>query len=73
MRSAAKPIPVFEEITLHYNASEYDLAEPFECRCASTRCMGQIRSFKYLSASQRQHLRPLLADYFCSRLEEGVA
>ena len=48
-----------DELTFNYNASEYDLAEPFECECGARSCGGLIRGFRYLSAADRERLRPL--------------
>ncbi len=37
-----------EEITFDYDTTEYDLAEPFACRCGSDQCRCTIRGFKHL-------------------------
>jgi hypothetical protein len=61
-----KPIDFGQEITFNYNTTEYDMAEPFSCRCGSDRCAGLVRGFRYLSGAERQRLRPWLADHLLS-------
>lgn len=61
----------WDEITFNYNTTEYSLAEPFECRCGSTNCLGQIRGFRYLSRLHREQLRPHLAAHLVAILDGG--
>lgn len=58
-----------EEITFDYNTTEYEMSEPFACRCRSSRCRGNIQGFKYLSKANREDLRPMLASYLLEMLE----
>ena len=58
---AIRRIGAGEEVTFDYNTTEYELAEPFACHCGSAGCIGTVRGFKYLSAAERERLRPLLA------------
>jgi hypothetical protein len=60
---ALRPIEPLQEITFNYNTTEYDLADPFDCRCGSPRCAGRIRGFRWLGPAERQRLRPWLADH----------
>jgi hypothetical protein len=60
---ALKPIRVGEQIAFDYNTTEYELAEPFECRCGSSRCDGLIRGFRFLARREQERLRPWLADH----------
>jgi hypothetical protein len=50
-------------ITFDYNTTEYELAEPFECRCGSARCVGVVRGARHLTPAQRVRLEPWLPDY----------
>jgi D-alanine-D-alanine ligase-like ATP-grasp enzyme len=50
---AHRNIAADEEITFHYNTTEYDMACPFKCVCRAARCAGLIRGFRYLSADDR--------------------
>jgi hypothetical protein len=59
----------WQEITFHYNTTEYDMAEPFICRCHSARCAGTIQGFRYLSRSEREPLRPWLANHLSAILD----
>lgn len=36
------PIPQYGDITIDYEVSESELAEPFECICGSQNCRGMI-------------------------------
>ncbi len=69
---ALKPIKPWQEITFHYNSTEYKLAEPFHCRCGSEHCAGLIRGFRFLPGTERQRLRPWLADHLRSLLTEDA-
>jgi hypothetical protein len=63
---SVRPIGALEEITFHYATTEYDMVEPFECRCGAPGCEGLIRGFRHLPAAGRERLRPLLADHLLS-------
>jgi hypothetical protein len=62
-----------QEITFHYNTTEYEMVEPFDCRCGSRRCEGRIRGFRFVSAAQRQRMRPHLAAHLASYLHNPAA
>jgi hypothetical protein len=66
---ALRPIEPWEDITFHYNSTEYELAEPFDCRCGSDRCEGKIQGFGTLSETDRERLRPWLADHLLALLD----
>jgi hypothetical protein len=70
---ALRPICPWEEITFDYNTTEYEIAEPFHCRCESIDCRKIIRGFKYLTRTERARLRPWLAPYLLSLLDEDPA
>lgn len=50
-------------ITFHYNTTEYDVAEPFQCRCGSANCVGTVRGAKHMTPEQRAALGDDLAEY----------
>ena len=60
---ALRAIEPWEDVTFNYNTTEYDLAEPFVCRCGHLRCLGKIRGFSHLTPYERERLRPFLAPY----------
>ncbi|MFI5279489.1 MAG: SET domain-containing protein [Gemmatimonadales bacterium] len=66
---ALRPVRAGDEITYNYNTSEWELAEPFECRCGSPACEGTIRGFKYLEPAERGRIEPLLAPHLLRRLQ----
>lgn len=57
---AVRLIGTGEEVTFNYNATEYEMAYPFTCRCGSPFCTHEIRGFKYLAPKEQERLRPLL-------------
>lgn len=66
---ALRAIDPWEELTFNYNTTEYEMAEPFECRCGASGCGRRIRGFKYLSAGERERLRGQLSEHLLRRLE----
>lgn len=52
-----------EEITFHYNATEWEMAEPFDCECGSALCEGRIAGYARTTPEARKRLRPWLAAY----------
>ncbi|MCX6876010.1 MAG: hypothetical protein NTW21_19710 [Verrucomicrobia bacterium] len=55
-----------------YHATEFDLAEPFDCHCGSPCCFGTIRGFKDPTTDGPTCLQPLLAPHL-SRLRSACA
>jgi hypothetical protein len=60
---ALQPIVAGAAITFHYATTEWDMAEPFVCRCGSPHCLGEIRGFRHLDAASRIRLRPHVAPH----------
>lgn len=54
---ALRAIDPGEAVTYNYNTTEWDIAEPFACRCGSANCLQEIRGFKHLGVAQRERLR----------------
>ncbi len=69
---ALRNIEPWEEITFNYNTTEYEIAEPFSCRCGSESCQGMISGFRNLSHEKQLRLRPWLAAYLQNLLVEEV-
>jgi hypothetical protein len=70
---ALRDIGPREEITFDYNTTEYELAEPFDCRCGGEGCVGRVRGFRFLPARERERLRPWLATHLRSLLDPASA
>ncbi|MGW4063118.1 SET domain-containing protein-lysine N-methyltransferase [Amycolatopsis sp. NPDC004747] len=68
-----RPIPAWSEITFHYATTEYDMAEPFDCRCGSDRCERVVQGFRYLKPQRREDLRALLSPYLLAVLDGHLA
>ena len=45
---AARDVAAGEELTYFYPSTEWDLAEPFACRCGSPRCLGVVRGARHI-------------------------
>lgn len=60
---ALRAIAPWEGVTFNYNTTEYDMAEPFACRCGSAHCLGPIRGFKHLPETERWRIEPFLASH----------
>jgi hypothetical protein len=65
---AIREIRAWDEITFHYNSTEYEIAEPFACQCGSLFCVGEIRGFRFLTRAARLRLEPFLAGHLRQRL-----
>jgi len=53
---ATRDIALGGEITIDYCASEEDMSCPFDCECGADKCYGEIRGYRFLSATQRTAL-----------------
>lgn len=53
---ALRALEAGEELTFNYNATEYDLAQPFECHCAACPRGHVVRGYKHLLAAEREAL-----------------
>ncbi|EDO30436.1 predicted protein [Nematostella vectensis] len=61
---ARREIKQGEEVTFDYTLTEYDMNDPFECKCGADDCLGTVRGFKYLNNKQQQerlaHISPAI-------------
>ncbi len=64
---ARRRIKAWDEVTFDYNSTEWDMAEPFPCRCGSPRCRGMIRGWRHLDPADRRRLRPYAAPFLLDR------
>lgn len=55
-----------DEVTFDYETTEFEMAEPFDCRCGHDHCRGTIRGFRHLDSATRRRLRPLLAPHLAA-------
>ncbi len=70
---AIRPILPMQDITFDYDATEYDMAEPFDCQCHTHSCRKRIRGFKHLETSARERLTAQLSPYLLRHLDVAVA
>lgn len=54
---ATKPIAPGDMLTLFYPEAEWEMAEPFNCRCGAASCLGWIAGARHLNAEQRLRYR----------------
>jgi hypothetical protein len=70
---ARRRIKPWDEVTFDYDSTEWDMAEPFPCRCGSSRCRGFIRGYRHLSAARRRWLQPYVANFLLDRKDHDRA
>jgi hypothetical protein len=46
---ALRDLAAGEELTFFYPSTEWDMAEPFDCRCGAARCLKTVRGARWLS------------------------
>ena len=49
-----------DEISIHYCATEYDMASPFDCHCGAADCLSSIRGYRWVSGEAARRLEPWL-------------
>ena len=69
---ARRAIAAGADVTFDYEASEWQMAEPFLCRCMSARCRGWIRGFALLTPAQRRAMGPLVAAHLLATEQHGA-
>jgi SET domain-containing protein len=55
---AREEIAAGEEVTINYSASEWDMAEPFLCRCDDS--ARWVRGFRHLSSAEQREIEDLV-------------
>jgi uncharacterized membrane protein YeiB len=53
---ARRPIAAGDELCFDYHTTEWELHEPFICRCAGPQCVGLVRGFAHLPPARQQLL-----------------
>ncbi|GJE91134.1 SET domain-containing protein [Phanerochaete sordida] len=69
---ALKAIDAEEELTFFYPSTEWELDQPFECRCASPMCLGLVRGARDVGLEQikaRGYVSPWIIELFRDREE----
>lgn len=66
---AVRDLPVGAEVTIHYCATEENMAAPFRCDCSTTACYGRVRGYQFLSSSQRERLDGWLSPFLRSKYD----
>lgn len=58
---ALRDLSVGDEVSIHYCATEYDMASPFDCHCGADACLGRIRGYRYVANDVARSLEPWLS------------
>lgn len=58
---ALRALSVGDEVTIHYCATEYDMASPFDCHCGADTCLGRVRGYRHVSEDVARSLAPWLS------------
>ncbi|MFW6089383.1 MAG: SET domain-containing protein [Gemmatimonadota bacterium] len=58
---ALRALSVWDEVSIHYCATEYDMTSPFDCHCGADACLGRIRGYRYVSDDVACDLEPWLS------------
>lgn len=66
---ALRAIAAGDEITFDYTTTEAEMAEPFDCVCASPRCVGRVQGFLHLPQREQFARRTHLAPHILRLLE----
>jgi SET domain len=62
------PIMPGDQITFFYPSTEWEMAQPFSCRCGTAACLGDINGASRLSAAVMTNYR--VTDYIRKKLAE---
>jgi hypothetical protein len=65
-----RPVKVGEEMTFFYPSSEWDMAQPFDCCCGSSECLGTIQGAKYLADDVLKNYK--LTDFIQQQLKARI-
>lgn len=60
---ALREIARGEGVTFDYNATEYSMAEPFDCLCGAPNCVGRVSGYAHLDAAQRVRVEAYVSEY----------
>jgi hypothetical protein len=60
---ALRDIAQGEGVTFDYNATEFSMAEPFECHCGAPSCVGRVAGYAHLDGARRAQIAGYLSEY----------
>ncbi len=67
---ALHPLAPGDELTFDYNTTEWNMADPFTCRCGAAQCQKTVRGYRHLTPAQREALGPYVAAYLPALLRD---
>lgn len=70
---ALRPIAPGDEVTFDYSTTEFDMAEPFDCRCGVPACLGRVRGYLHLTPAQRRAREGRVAPHVVALLPAEAA
>ena len=71
--AALVPIAAGDELLFDYDTTEWDMAEPFGCRCGAAECRGVVRGYRHLTPEQQVRLAPIAAPHLLEKTRIVVA
>ncbi len=60
---ALRDIVAGEGVTFDYNATEWDMAEPFSCHCGAPSCVGRVAGYRHLGEAERARVAAYCSQY----------
>ena len=67
---ALRPLTEGEEFTFFYPSAEWEMDQPFQCRCGSDHCLGLIQGAKYLNPYNIRKYR--FTDFIQRKLRSAI-
>lgn len=64
------PIKAGETVSFNYNATEWDMSDPFDCECGSDQCVGRVQGCSALSQDQQRTIVGEMSPYILNRYRE---
>jgi len=70
---ADRQIRAGEDLTFDYLTTEWDMAEPFQCRCGAAGCRGRVGGLKHLPPAEQASLRRRCSPYLAGLLSSDAS
>ncbi|CAH1250172.1 Hypp8799 [Branchiostoma lanceolatum] len=67
---AVRDILPGEELTFDYTTTEWQMAQPFQCNCCSTKCIHKVQGFYFLNSEQKSEREGVISPVIRKQLQE---
>lgn len=68
---ALRDLSAGDEVSIHYCATEWDMAAPFDCRCGAAGCLERVRGYRHLSDDEARRVEAWLSPALRSRRDRA--